>query len=55
LVTSLRDDGFAAVISGAGPSVVVLGTASELDTLRGREGSHFQFRRVGIGTGVTVG
>ncbi len=35
LVTSLRDRGKAAFISGAGPTVLVLGTASDLDGLTG--------------------
>lgn len=54
LVTSLRSQGFAAVISGAGPSVAVLGIASELAALDPEKSPRFTYRRVGIGTGVTV-
>jgi homoserine kinase len=54
LVTALRSEGLAAVISGAGPSVVVLGTESELAGLDAHQSRHFQLRRVGIGSGVTA-
>ena len=50
LVTALRGEGRAAFISGAGPSVAVLGTA-DLDELDGRSVSGFHLRRVGVGTG----
>lgn len=52
LLESLRDKGFAAVISGAGPSVLVLGRTAALAGLPDRPG----FRRsvLGIGTGARV-
>ncbi|WP_152362796.1 homoserine kinase [Microlunatus speluncae] len=52
LLESLRDKGFAAVISGAGPSVLVLGRVAELAALPDRSG----FRRLAlrIGTGARV-
>lgn len=54
LVSSLRSNGFAAVISGAGPSVAVLGDQAELDRLERQQAAGFRLRRVGIGTGVTL-
>lgn len=52
LLESLRNKGFAAVISGAGPSVLVLGRTAALAGLPDRPG----FRRspLGIGTGARV-
>ncbi len=54
LLTSLRRRGFAAVISGAGPSVAVLGRGSDLAALDDQASPRFTLRRVGIGTGVLV-
>jgi homoserine kinase len=54
LLTSLRGRGFAAVISGAGPSVAVLGRASELRPLAGMRWPHFALQHLEIGTGVAV-
>jgi homoserine kinase len=48
LMVRLRTAGFAAAISGAGPSVVVLGTDSSLAGLEAAEPGT-RFRRVGIG------
>ena len=52
LLESLRNKGFAAVISGAGPSVLVLGRVTALAALPPQSG----FRRLesGIGTGARV-
>ncbi len=52
LLESLRHKGFAAVISGAGPSVLVLGRTASLAALR----DHAGFRRLDlrIGTGARV-
>lgn len=54
LLEALRDQGFAAVISGAGPSVAVFGTADQLIGLADREVPGFQTRRVGLGGPVTA-
>ncbi|MGI3786558.1 MAG: homoserine kinase [Janthinobacterium lividum] len=48
LMARLRAAGFAAAISGAGPSVVVLGTETDLKRLEGTEPGT-PFRRLGIG------
>jgi homoserine kinase len=48
LMARLRAEGFAAAISGAGPSVLVLGTEAELDGLEAAEPTT-RFRRLGIG------
>ena len=53
LVTALRGEGLAAFISGAGPSVAVLGTA-DLDELNGRPVRGFDLRHVGVGTAASV-
>jgi len=53
LVTALRGEGRAAFISGAGPSVAVLGTA-DLDQLDNRTVPGFHLRRVGVGTAASV-
>lgn len=53
LVTALRGEGRAAFISGAGPSVAVLGTA-DLDDVDDRPVSGFDLRRVGVGTAASV-
>jgi homoserine kinase len=48
LMSRLRAGGFAAAISGAGPSVVVLGTEEDLAGLEAAEPGT-RFRRAGIG------
>jgi len=53
LMTSLRGQGYAAVISGAGPTVLVLGRAEDLRTLRGDQPG-FRQLHVGIGGGASV-
>lgn len=50
LLTRLRGQGYAAVISGAGPSVLVLGEAAGLDSLRGHRVPGF--RTVGAAPGA---
>lgn len=52
LLERLRADGFAAVISGAGPAVIVLGTAGELDRLADVAPDGFLARRVSLGSGA---
>jgi len=54
LMKRLRDRGLAAVISGAGPSVLVLGRAADLKALNDEPVSGFSFRLVGIGRGATA-
>ena len=54
LVKTLRSKGSAAVISGAGPSVAVLGTAAQLSGLTVDAVSGFQLRRMGVGSPVSV-
>jgi homoserine kinase len=49
LVKTLRSKGFAAVISGAGPAVLVLGRSVELDPLASVHAPGFRLRRLGIG------
>jgi len=49
LVKTLRSKGFAAVISGAGPGVLVLGRSAELDPLASVGAPGFELRRLGIG------
>lgn len=55
LLESLRDKGFAAVISGAGPSVLVLGRASGLASLPDRPGFRRRSLRIGPGARVESG
>ncbi|MDN5726531.1 MAG: homoserine kinase, partial [Propionibacteriales bacterium] len=57
LVTALRAEGLAAVISGAGPTVLVLGRRSRLATLSGRRfGSHHaSWHSVGAGVQKLAG
>jgi homoserine kinase len=52
LMKRLRDKGYAAVISGAGPSVLVLGRAADLKALNDEPASGFSLRLVGIGRGA---
>lgn len=54
LVTTLRAAGFAAVISGAGPSVLVLGRRTRLADLETFPAPGFGLRRCGIGAGATI-
>lgn len=55
LVDSLRADGHAAVVSGAGPSVLVLATATTLDEVTPAGGDGWRVLTPGIPTrGVTV-
>ena len=54
LVTALRAAGFAAVISGAGPSVLVLGCATQLADLEAFPTPGFGLRRCGTGAGATI-
>jgi homoserine kinase len=55
LMTSLRAHGFAAVISGAGPSVLVLGRADRLAQLSGFRAPGFQLRPSAIGRPASFG
>jgi len=52
LMKRLRDRGLAAVISGAGPSVLVLGRAADLKALNDEPVSGFSLRLVSIGRGA---
>jgi len=54
LMVSLRGHGFAAVISGAGPTVLVLGPASELDALSARTWPGFRTLTAQVGTAAAV-
>lgn len=58
LLTELRAAGLAAVISGAGPTVLVLGTAAELDPAEARgwtpSAERFRVRRGRVGGGARV-
>jgi homoserine kinase len=54
LCTALRARGYAAVISGAGPTVLVLGRAAELAALGAVPVAGFDIRAVSIGQGVAV-
>ena len=58
LMTELRSTGLAAVISGAGPSVLVLGSAAQLDVAQARgwvpAADRFRVRRGRIGLGARV-
>jgi homoserine kinase len=58
LMTELRASGLAAVISGAGPSVLVLGTAAELDAAAAAgwapAADRFQVHRGAVGAGARV-
>ncbi len=52
LVTRLRAAGYAAVISGAGPTVLVLGTITQLAGLEEESAPGFTLRRCGVGAGA---
>ena len=54
LMKSLRGQGFAAMISGAGPSVLVLGRQSDLAVLQDQHVPGFSVRISGIGTGASI-
>jgi homoserine kinase len=58
LMTELRSAGLAAVISGAGPTVLVIGTPAQLDAAESRgwasTAAWFSVRRGRIGTGAQV-
>ncbi len=54
LVTQLRNQGHAAVISGAGPTVLVIGRAEGLVELEQVEAPGFALRLAGIGSGAAV-
>jgi homoserine kinase len=52
LMNRLRGKGFAAVISGAGPSVLVLGRTTDLEVLSAEAAPGFTLRLLGIGRGA---
>ena len=52
LMQDLRSEGHAAVISGAGPTVLVLGTAASLRELDSQPRPGFQLRRARVGAGA---
>jgi hypothetical protein len=54
LVTALRAAGYAAVVSGAGPSVLVLGRVTQLAGLDTFPAPGFELRRCGIGPGAQL-
>lgn len=54
LLRSLREQGFPAVISGAGPTILVLGTAPVLAAAAGYVEPGFRPVRIGVGDGVRV-
>jgi homoserine kinase len=54
LLTSLRGEGFAAVISGAGPTVMVLGRAAAMDKLAARAQPGFAVVRTAVAGGATA-
>jgi homoserine kinase len=54
LMKSLRGQGFAAMISGAGPSVMVLGRQTDLAVLQDRHVPGFSVRLSGIGSAVSI-
>ncbi|NNG18908.1 homoserine kinase [Naumannella sp. ID2617S] len=54
LVRSLRDKGFGAVISGAGPTVLVLTDAARAQTLDGSEAPEFTRHELAIGRAAEV-
>jgi homoserine kinase len=54
LMTSLRGRGFAAMISGAGPSVLVLGRKPDLAALEDQQATGFSLRLSGIGSAASI-
>jgi homoserine kinase len=54
LMKSLRGQGFAAMISGAGPSVLVLGTKTDLVVLQDRQVAGFSVRLSEIGSAAAI-
>jgi homoserine kinase len=54
LMKRLRGKGFAAVISGAGPSVLVLGRSEDLQALATEIVPGFSLRLLAVGHGVRV-
>jgi homoserine kinase len=54
LMKSLRGQGFAATISGAGPSVLVLGRQADLAKLQDQQGTGFTLRLSGIGSAAAI-
>ncbi len=54
LMKLLRGQGHAAVISGAGPSVLVLGSTSEVETLAQQSFPGFRSRAAAVGPGARV-
>jgi homoserine kinase len=54
LMKSLRGQGFAAMISGAGPSVLVLGRNADLVTLQDQQAAGFRLRLSGIGSAAAI-
>lgn len=54
LLTQLRDRGLGAVVSGAGPTLLVLGRRSELEAVEGSAPSGFRAVPVLAGAGVSV-
>jgi homoserine kinase len=54
LVTALRAAGYAAVISGAGPTVLLLGRSTQLADLEAFPAPGFGLRRCAVGAGATL-
>jgi homoserine kinase len=54
LMTSLRGRGFAAMLSGAGPSVLVLGRKADLAALEDQQAAGFSLRLSGIGSAAAI-
>jgi homoserine kinase len=54
LLKSLRGQGFAAIISGAGPSVLVLGRQVDLVALQDQQAAGFSLRLSGIGSAAAI-
>jgi homoserine kinase len=54
LMKSLRGRGFAAMISGAGPSVLVLGRKADLAALEDQQANGFSLQLSGIGSAASI-
>lgn len=54
LMKSLRGQGFAAMISGAGPSVLVLGRKADLAALEDQQTTGFALRLSGVGSAASI-